>query len=452
MKKFSFLIACLSLTSHCFAQSYLGMESDNYSGIHGVLFNPANITDSRLKVDFNIISYDAMAGTDYLALTFDNIAKFVEEEPNGDDAEKFYSNTNQFIVTSDVLGPSFMFNLSEKHSIGFLTRARVFNNYNNINGQLLEGLVDGFPNESFDIDMRNLNGSTHIWGEIGLAYGRTIFEKDYHFLKGGVTLKYLLGGVFAQGNSESLTGTYNATQNTLTTDGTFSYLLNYDADTEFTSDKLSPGFGADIGFVYEYRPRSSRFSANGEDERGSNKYKVKVGLALVDFGRITYKDVEQDVYNLTNTVDTNTFSGDFVGKLDDNYSKSSTLGDATVMLPASLRLNVDYNIIPKVHASLNYTQTLSKQNAIYTNSTLNLITLAPRFESKIVSVYTPINYSNLDGLTFGAGLRVGPLFLGSGTLFSSLFSKKADLANVYLGFKIPLYQPKKPKNNRRRRR
>lgn len=449
MKKFSILTTFLFFTTIGFSQSYLGMESDNYSGIHGVLFNPANITDSRLKIDFNILSVDALVGTDYLALTFDNITKFIEEEPTTGAAEKFPSNTNQFLISADIIGPSFMFNLSEKHSFGLISRARVYNNFNNINGEFLESLADGFPTENFDVDMQNLHGSTHIWGEIGLAYGRTILEKDYHFIKGGITLKYLLGGVFAQGNSDALTANYDATQNTLTSDGAFSYLLNYDADTEFTSDKLSPGFGADIGFVYEYRPRSSRFSANGEDERGTNKYKVKVGLALLDFGSITYKDVEEDVYNITNTVNTNNFSGDFVGKLDDNYTKTSTLGDATVALPASLRINVDYNVMPKVYASINYTQSLSKKNGLYKNNALNLVTLTPRFESKILSFYTPINYSNLGGLTFGAGLRAGPLFVGSGTLFSSLFSKKADLANIYVGLKIPLYQPKNPKNKRR---
>lgn len=434
------------------SQSHIGIEADNFNGIHGLLFNPATIADSRTKFEVNLYSYDALFATDYLPLTIENITKFIEDSSADGDYEKNPSNANQFVASADVLGPSILLSLGEKHSIALLSRARLFNNYNNINGQFLESLIDGFPEEDFDVAMQNLNGTTHIWGEVGLAYGRTVLERDYHFLKAGVTLKYLLGGVLAQGNSESLNATYDAGQGTLASEGFFSYLLNYDSDTEFTSDELTPGFGADFGVVYEYRPRDRRFSPNGENERGFNKYKLKVGVSLMDFGTITYKDVEQDTYDLNSTISTDDFSGDFEGKLEDNYSKTTSVGDAKVVLPASLRVNLDYSLTRKLYASINYTQPLAKNDAIYTNNALGLLTVTPRYESRLISLYTPINYSSLGGVTFGAGLRVGPLLVGSGTLFSSLFSKKADLANLYIGLKVPFYHSQNVRNKRRKNR
>jgi hypothetical protein len=43
----------------------------------------------------------------------------------------------------------------------------------------------------------------------------------------------------------------------------------------------SNGIGADIGFVYEYRP-----DYENKKEQYDNKYKLKVGLALLDIGAI----------------------------------------------------------------------------------------------------------------------------------------------------------------------
>ncbi|MBM1105431.1 hypothetical protein JQC67_04675 [Aurantibacter crassamenti] len=451
MIKFIPLIIALLFISCLSAQSFLGMEADNYSGIHGAIFNPANIADSRSKIDVNIFSANALIGTDYTPLSLDNIKILFEDSNSVNAIERFPTDNNQVNVNADLLSTSFMFSLNEKSSIGLISRVRTVNNYNNLNGQLLESFADGFPSEDYDFNMSNLNGTTHVWGEIGLVYGRTIFEKDYHFLKGGITLKYLRGAIFAQGNSETLSGDYNATQRTLNTNGSFSYLINYDADEEFNSDKLKPGFGMDIGFVYEYRPRSSDFSSGNADPRGANKYKFKVGVALVDFGTIKYEDVVQNNYNLDASVNTNDFDSEFQQKLDDNYVKDTIVGNVTAALPTSLRINGDYRFTKNIYASVNYSLSLNPRNGLYNNNTLNVITFAPRFESKFMSLYTPMNYSNLGGLTFGAGLRIGPLIVGSGTLFSTLFSKKPDLANVYVGLKVPMYHGKKSKQRKRRR-
>ena len=55
------------------AQSYLGFLSDNYSGVNSVVINPANIVDSRLKTDINLLGVSSFATTDYLKLDMTNI-------------------------------------------------------------------------------------------------------------------------------------------------------------------------------------------------------------------------------------------------------------------------------------------------------------------------------------------------------------------------------------------
>ena len=253
--KYSLLLVSIFVLNLCSAQSYPGFADDNYNGIHGVVGNPANIADSRVSVDINLFSIQAMVATDYLPLTFDNITTLAEDFTFDDSFTRFPSQSNNVLVNADVLGPSFMFGINEKSSIGISTRARAINNYNNINGELLESIIDGFPATGFSFDQNNLDGTTHFWGEIGLSYGRVIYDADNHFIKGGLTLKYLLGAGVAQGTSENMSGAFDANSNSVNLNGDFSYLVSFDED-DFQVD-LTPGYGMDIGFVYEYRPRST---------------------------------------------------------------------------------------------------------------------------------------------------------------------------------------------------
>ena len=53
------------------------------------------------------------------------------------------------------------------------------------------------------------------------------------------------------------------------------------------------GWGADIGVVYEYRPKIAEYEyqANGKTKRmmEKNKYKLRIGLSLLDLGHVGYR-------------------------------------------------------------------------------------------------------------------------------------------------------------------
>jgi len=439
MKNIYFLFSIL-FSSSLVCQSYTGYITDNFNGIHGVTSNPANIADSRVQIDVNFISFSTVVANDYVGFSFDNVTQLADGA-DFTDLNTFASSHNEVLANLEVMGPSFMFNLSEKHSVGILTRARLVNNYNNINGEFLESILDGFPTEDYSVDQDNLDGTTHGWGEIGLAYGRVIFDDFYnHYLKGGITLKYLLGGGVAQGSSNNLSGSYTAADNQINFNGDFSYLMSYDEDQDPKDyiKNYSPGYGMDLGVVYEYRTPSSMASNTRDNQRAINKYRVKIGMSLQDLGAITYKDVEFTKYDLNGTVDADEVEDDFVDALDNNFSSTNTLGDVRIALPTSLRLNIDYKLLPLVYANLDITQTVVKKNAPYNNNRLNLITFTPRFETRIISAYLPISYSPLGKTAIGAGLKLGPLIVGSGSLLSNLISDSPQMVNVYFGFKIPI--------------
>ncbi len=111
----------------------------------------------------------------------------------------------------------------------------VFFNVNNISGQLLESVQEGFDDQSdFESQMTNLSGNVHIWGELGLTYGRVLIENNYRRLRVGGTIKYLTsaGGLFI--SSSSLGVNFNSISNTLNTSGTLSYASTQGLDLQNT--------------------------------------------------------------------------------------------------------------------------------------------------------------------------------------------------------------------------
>ncbi|WP_373396924.1 DUF5723 family protein [Algoriphagus halophilus] len=143
---------------------------------------------------------------------------------------------------------------SGKNSIALTTRARAFFNLHNIGGDLYKISTTGETEESFNVDMNNLSGIVHAWGEIGGTYGRIIWEDKNHLLKGGITLKYLFGAGGIYGSSNTLSAQFEAGVRSLTTSGNMNFGYTAGFDSEETSfSEITSGFGADIGFVYEFR-------------------------------------------------------------------------------------------------------------------------------------------------------------------------------------------------------
>ena len=188
------------------AQSYIGFLSDNYSGVHGVLSNPANIADSRLKLDVNLVGVSAFFGNDYIGF---NISEaFADISTTFDDAERSPLESNNLALNMDLLGPAVLLTINEKNALSFYLRGRLFFNAIDVNGETLskEGGFD--ETQDFFIDEGNLSGVSNLWAELGFSYARVLLNQKQHFLKAGVTLKYLQGAGNAHVFSENTTIDY----------------------------------------------------------------------------------------------------------------------------------------------------------------------------------------------------------------------------------------------------
>lgn len=433
-------IGLLSVPLGLSAQSYIGHTMDNYAGVHAVAYNPADVFGSPIRADINLVSASGYLGSDYIGLSFSDLLDSGGNFEFENDAERYPFENNHFFTNIDVLGPSVMFNVGDKQSFALTTRARGLFNLNNIDGGLYERISDGFEvGNDFDFESNNLNATVHVFSEIGVTYGREIMRTQDQFIKGGITLKYLrgAGGLFA--NAPELNGDFNGTTNILTTQGSVSYgnTPGFESDDPKFSD-LQGGFGADIGIVYEYRKRIMGGKVQGKRPQ---EYKFKMGLSLTDIGSINYKDSQNKTYDADGNVNALEFeTKDIDQVLDDNYSDTTVNGDQKLNLPTALQIMADYYIGQRFYVGLHTGLSMRKSGSPNTNNLINTATLVPRWESKWFSVYSPLGLRQYGSPTWGFGMRLGPLTVGSGSILTNLISDKSKNADVYLGLKIPLYK------------
>jgi hypothetical protein len=421
------------------AQSYIGHTMDNYAGVHAVVYNPANVYGSPYRSDINLVSASGYLGSDFIGLSISDLFSGGNFDFDSD-AERYPSDNNHFFTNIDMLGPSFMFNLGDKQSLAFTTRARGLFNLNNIEGNLYERISEGFDiGNDFDFDSRDLNATVHVFSEIGVTYGREIVRTQDQFLKGGITLKYLMGagGLFA--DSPELSGNFDGVTNQLTTQGSLSYGSTPGFDSNSPQfGEVQGGFGADIGLVYEYRKRIMDGQVQG---KRAQQYKFKMALALTDIGSIDYKNSENTVYDANGDVNALEFGTKSVEEvLEDNYTGNTVTGDQKIALPTALQIMGDYYIGRRWYVGLHTGLSLRGSDEGHSNSIVNTATLSPRWESKWFSVYSPLGLRQYGNLAWGLGLRMGPLTVGSGSILTNLISDNSKNADVYVGLKIPLYK------------
>lgn len=422
------------------AQSYFGHAMDNYAGVHSVIYNPANVFDTPFRSDINLVSASSFLGSDYVGLSFSDLISSGGEFDFDADANRYPLENNHFFGNIDVLGPSFMLNVGDKQSIALTTRVRGFFSLNNIDGNLYERISDGFEiGNDFDFDSKNLNTTAHLFAEIGITYGREILISKEQFLKGGITLKYLMGagGLFV--DSPELNGNFNGTTNILTTQGS----ITYGATPGFVTDSpdfnnSQGGFGADIGLVYEYRKRMMDEQVQGKRPQ---QYKFKMALALTDIGSINYKDTENTTYDANGNVNALEFETKDIDQiLEDNYTGITTTAAQKIQLPTALQIMADYYVGNKWYVGLHTALSMRKSGSGINNSIINTTTLAPRWESKWFSIYSPVGLRQYGDFAWGLGFRMGPLTVGSGSILTNLISDNSKNADVYVGLKIPLYK------------
>ncbi|MDO1513069.1 hypothetical protein Q2T41_10415 [Maribacter confluentis] len=473
MKKNQLLILSLLfwLPLISFSQTGHGFGFDNYNGIYGVTTNPANSVQSKYRWHINGISYHQIGIADYGAIDYFDL----ETNPNAFNGLNFSenidqsSNTNFMVADSDIMLPSVLYNISNNHSVSLILRSRAFSDYTGFNGQLFSALNSNFDNTEEASFNSTINNTTNHWKEVGLNYALVLVNSNYHFVKIGGTAKYLMGSKAVEARG-TISGSYTpgASGNVTITDLDLTYLSTTETNlpnepkkfysTAFGNfDNNGTGYGGDIGLVYEWRPRETNRVDVRSNAGAVNTYKLKISAAILDIGQITYEHMAniepKRGVGLNQLINTNgsTVSVEKNEIIDNglinalknnpNVSPNPQQGKVTFVLPQTLNIGLDYIIFndKSYYLNINYIKSLTKNNDLYTNSRLDLITLTPRYETQKFSLYLPITYEQGSSDVYaGFGLRYGPLTIGSAALSSIVMDGK--MKHVYVGLNLPLFQ------------
>ncbi|MDO6433021.1 DUF5723 family protein [Flavitalea sp. BT771] len=451
-KAMASLLVALAIGLSASSQSFIGYGYDNYSGVNSIILNPGMLAGSKYKVNVNIISASAYAGNNayeldrkkLFSLKFDHL-----EEGNG-----YYKSTNKdykyMYLNTDILGPSAMFNIDRKDAIGIITRVRSLGNVFNLSDPVFRLLGNTDPAYyNTDIFNRSLQVKTMAFAEVGLSLGRILMQNDHSLFKVGVTGKYISGISYSSLSTGQVNVNIDPTNTifNLQADVNARYSPNLDnlgnggSIKDALTKQQGKGWGLDLGMVYEWRPK------------GDN-YKLRLGLSLTDLGSVNYNNSPNGkIYTVTadghNTSELQKVSNE---TFDQYFNRLQTAGlvvskgnssKINAKLPTAVHLNADYNIYKKLYINADaMINTVANTNQVTPNYVSNF-TVTPRLEKKWFSIYSPVSYNANGQLAWGAGARMGPLFVGSGSVLSSLFKNRIQHADVHIGLTIPIFQHNK---------
>jgi len=289
--------------------------------------------------------------------------------------------------------------------------------------------------------------NTTSWGEVGFSVAHQLFKNEKSSLNGGITLKLLFPGSYANIGAGNFNGTIstsllgnaeltnaNANLNIAYTGGLANSFTNASDYTKSVFGNLN-GMAADIGFDYQLK------SVLGG-------YKLKVGAAIKNMGSMTFKsnDNYSKDYKLeiqgSQSLNLNQFQNAGGIKDVENILLQSgyvTLTNDTknfkVKLPTVLNLYADFNLIPKLNLTLFLQQKMNKNTENSQITSQNIFSISPRFSLGFFEAYLPVSFNEISRTTAGLGFRLSGFFLGSNSILTAI-SSNTKQADLYMGYRF----------------
>ena len=450
----------LICTLVCNAQDYQAVKGSSFAGALTVADNPASILSTPYPWDITVFS--AQLKNTSNAISFDNFSYLHHGDTLGyhwanGDLPRRYAAVNFNVHLLNV-----RLDLGRKQAISFGANLRGYTaartgkfNYNDTLANMNQ-FFNINQNTTFQGDLASSN-----WLELYGTYSRTLLDDEKGRLNGGITLKAQrgVGGVYAQMNG----GTVNRSiENSLTVysvaagNAKYGYSSNFDywntshSTTQNLKDVIShtrSGASFDLGFEYLVKPQYVQIYGDPDDYYD---YTWKLGAALLDVGENVYVYGSQS--RQAGSPNSNATDVQLNEKFDNNgtlaqfndslativNSISRPTGRFHIYNPARFNFNVD-RLLPQ-HFALNADLTLNlggnnKGKMLFTKD-ITLLAVTPRWETKSLGGYLPIQVTTDGRVWVGGAFKAGPLLLGVHN-WANLFSKtKTQNGGFYLAMVI----------------
>lgn len=420
-------------------------------------YNPAWVNSAANGTEIGLFAVSALAGTNAYSISKDMSG---DAEMGVNYFKDRTENKKHLWENLDILGPAISFTYKEKHRIGVYTRMRELVRAGNVPYPIfnLIGMQD-LPTTAFfrTLDVDHSGFSLHAFGEVGISYGRELKNDEYHMLRGGVTVKYLMGFAAASIYADDFDIILRNGDTMVSVTGEitplYSYNINPYVNTQPFNNAMSfmdragtGGLGMDIGVQYEYHPDGT---PNYE-----TPYKYSIAVSITDLGSVGYyADSGSGVYKLAGHekgFESLRKRGDEeIGPFLERVVKDSVIvlkesvQKFRMGLPTALRINTDWvannNFNIAVNALLNLK---GNGGSIYRPAYVSYINVTPSYGNRRYSVSMPCTFYGKQTLTLGAAFRYGPFYIGSSSLISNLLPKTLKNADFYMGVMLKFKKDK----------
>jgi hypothetical protein len=443
------------------AQDYPAVQGSSYAGSTGVHNNPASIVNTPFAWDITLFGTQLKSSTNditiynYSLLSSPANSEYIFTKGEYSRFAKLNANIN-LLNTRIALG--------RKQAIAFGANLRSYTNISTSRYNFIDTLHSS--GDFFKLNQNNtrLDGETtgSTWVELFGTYSRTIVDNAAGRLNAGITLKLsrgISGGYGRLAGGQFITNLQNNQPVYTVTGGTllYGYSANYDRwqNSNTLSQNLNnflkytnAGFSFDIGA--EYLVKAQEISSFGDDDDYFD-YDWKLGVSVLDIGFNQYTYGRESRYfgsvknNINNAAIDNKFNNSINSLHAFNDSLSTLVNDVAtpggkfrVMNPTRLVINVDRFIqgafFVNADLSINVPNTLLTKYLHITET--NLLTLTPRWETRKLGVYLPIQFNNQNQCWIGGAFKAGPLLVGIHN-WANLFSKtKMQNGGGYIAFII----------------
>jgi outer membrane protein OmpA-like peptidoglycan-associated protein len=492
MKNFTKKILCVSaliLANHGNAQNYLGILQSNYAGVMAADLQPAAIVDSRFKFDLNLFSFNVTAFQNVYQFDTRDMPKWwsksfdatkVNQSWRGPDstfADRYVLPIKSFTDVNakpraanlnfqfDII--NFMFHINKKIAVGFSAKHRDVVNVEDVSMKLLKLGTENLKYQPFwniNIPEALIRLNALSWNEYGVNYAQVLKDDNEHFFKVGGRVKALqgLGAVYFYSDDFEFALKNNDTTTSLK--GNFNYgyssnleTTNANANTYLNAAKL--GLGLDFGVVYEFRPKYKEFKYEMDGvtdiwRRDMEKYKLRLGVSVVDVGRVKFakggKSRDFSINAVNSITDLKQFS-----KLNDlqefdSLVDAKTLNNPTewksrngnqsfyMNTPAALSIQADYHIWNRFFVNVTGVLNLNSKKDVNRVNVPNQISIIPGYDHPWFGISLPVTLNKYSGLTAGLAARLGPLTFGFQSFNTVFANGKVRGLQLFTGLRVPI--------------
>lgn len=445
MKKITLIVCSFLFVSSYGQEHFSGITTSKRVGILNGNMNPSEFSNLNSKFEIQLFAPSINVSNNKIG--FSDIV-------DGNDIESllFAGGENvDFSLDAEIALPGVAFRL-QKWGFAVSSKAHIKANVINVDAELGDAIVN--DSELVDLVPTLINNSGNqrvnatIWGELGFSVARKIWENDKNRINGGITLKLLFPGSYANIGLSQFSGTINNNGlenklNNANANLNIAYSGNFGESFSDSSDYTSSLFGnlngmaTDFGFDYQLKA-----------DKG---YKLKVGASVKNIGSMTFKgdDNLSTDYKLNindgpgGGLDLNEFND--VEGLDDienvllshpeYFEKTENSKDIKVKLPTVFNLYADVKVISKLSVTVFMQQKMGDNEKDDQITSQNSFSVTPRITLGPFEAYLPIGNNEIAGTTAGFGFRLGGFFLGSNSIVTALTSDSKQ-ADFYTGFRF----------------